>query len=331
MLPRHVAEQSVHRATLRSGTAAAAVCLLAATLSSCETASTVTANPSIVKCHVLLSSPAMMGAAGGTGSFAIATQPECTWEASASVSWITNLSPASGQGAADVSFRVSSNDGSSSRDGTILVNGEPARVSQRAPCRYEVAPSSHSIGFSGGSGSVTISTSTDCAWAAASDVTWISFTSPAAGSGAGTVAFAVRSNDGAQRSGSITIGTARSSVVQASSPPPPPPPPAPSPSPAPPPSCTYSLSRISDNVSWSDGGGEVAVRTTPACAWTATSHVAWMTVADGSTGTGNGSVSYRFLINLGSARTGTLTIAGHTYTVAQASFPGMAAPRFNPD
>ena len=329
MLPRHLAPHSVHPATLRSGAAAVAVCLLAATFSGCETVSTVSANPSPVKCVVSVGSPAMMGPDGGPGSFAITTQPECMWQASTIVSWITDVSPASGQGAGDVSFRVSSNDGSSSREGAIVVNGEQARVSQRAPCRFEIAPSSHSIGFGGGSGSVTISTSTDCAWTAAIDVNWISFTSPAAGSGNGTVAFAVTSNAGAQRSGSITVGTARSSVMQASSPPPPPPP-APSPSPAPPPACTYSLSRISDNVTWNDGGGEVAVRTTPACAWTAASNVAWMTIADGRSGTGNGSVSYHYVINPGPPRTGTLTIAGHTYTVVQGSLTGIEAARFDP-
>jgi hypothetical protein len=240
------------------------------------------------------------------------------------VSWITDVSPRSGQGAADVSFRVSANDEVSSREGAIVVNGLQARISQRAPCRYDLAPPSHNIDAGGGFASVTIATSAECSWTALIDVNWISFTSPAAGSGNGTVAFAVRLNDGAQRSGSIAIGTQRSSIVQASSPPPAPPSPPPAP-PPPAPACTYVLSPTFDNVSWNDGAGGLSVLTTPTCSWTALSQVGWLTIAGGSSGTGTGSVSYRFLMNPGPARTGTLTIAGRTFTVFQAALPNTQA------
>jgi trimeric autotransporter adhesin len=317
----------VHSACVRRASSVAALFVAAATLaSSCETASTVNTSPSLVKCLVTLASPPMMDAGGGTGSLAITTQPECAWDATTNVNWISGLSPASGQGAAQLSFRVSANDGSFGRDGMIVVNGEQARVSQRAPCRYDVAPSSQNIGSSGGNGTVRVSTPAECAWTAAADVNWISFTSPAAGSGDGTVAFDVRLNDGAQRSGAITIGGQRAVVIQASSPPPPPLPPAPPP-PPPPPACTYSLSRSSDGVSFNDGAGSVDVSTTPTCTWTAVSNVGWLTVASGAAGTGNGSVSYRVGLNLGPRRTGTLTIAGLTFTVNQASMAGIHAAR----
>lgn len=320
--------ESVHSACVRRASAVAAGLLVAAAtlVSGCETASTVSSNPSPVKCLVTLASTPMMDAGGGTGSLAITTQPECAWDATTNVNWISGLSPASGQGAAQLAFRVSANDGSSARDGMIVVNGEQARVSQRAPCRYDVAPASQSIGSSGAFGNVTVSTLAECAWSAVSDVNWISFTSPAAGSGNGTVAFAVTLNDGAQRSGSITIGGQRAVINQASSPPPPPPPPPPAPPPPPPPpACTYSLSRSSDGVSFNDGAGEVNVTTTPSCSWTAVSNVGWLTVASGNAGTGNGSVSYRVGLNLGPRRAGTLTIAGLTFTVNQASMTGIHA------
>lgn len=267
-----------------------------------------------------------MGADGGTGSLAITTQPECRWDAAANVNWISALSPASGQGAADVSFRVAANDGSSSREGMIAVNGEQARVSQRAPCRYDVAPATQNIGSSGGYGSATIATSTECAWTAAADVNWIALTSPETGSGNGTVTFAVRLNDGAQRTGTITIAGLRSSVTQASNPqPPPPPPPPPSPPTPPPPVCTYGISPTSENTTANDGAGSVSVTTNlPTCTWTASSNAGWLTVESG-TRTGNGSVSYRVGFNLGPPRTGTMTIAGRTFTVIQASILGAAS------
>jgi hypothetical protein len=45
------------------------------------------------------------------------------------------------------------------------------------------------------------------------------------------------------------------------------------------------------------------------------------------TRTGNGSVDYRIGLNLGPPRTGTLTIAGRTFTVVQASILGSLSGR----
>jgi hypothetical protein len=301
--------------------------LIAATfVSGCETSSTISAGPNPVKCVVSLASPPTLGADGGAASLAITTQPECRWDAASNVNWISALSPSSGQGAANLSFRVSPNDGSSPREGAIVVNGQQAQVSQRAPCRYDVRPASQNIGSNGGSLSATISTSAECAWTATVDVNWITFTSPTTGSGNGTVSVAVRLNDGAQRTGTVTIAGQRSSVTQASSPPPPPPPPPSPPTPPPPPACSYSISPTSDNVTANDGAGTVNVTATPVtCTWTATSNAAWLTVAPG-TRTGNGSVEYRVGLNLGPSRTGTITIAGRAFTVIQASISGSSTP-----
>ena len=146
-------------------------------------------------------------------------------DASTNVDWISALSPSSGQGPADVSFSVSANEGSA-RDGMIEVNGAEARVSQRAVCRYEVSPSSQNVGSNGAVGRITVTTSAECVWRATTESEWIEFTSSTTGTGTGTVAFAVRLNDGAQRTASITIGGQRSLVTQASSPAPTPPTPS---------------------------------------------------------------------------------------------------------
>jgi hypothetical protein len=73
-----------------------------------------------------------------------------------------------------VSFRVAANNGSSIREGTILVNDEQVRVSQRAPCRYTLTPASQTIATSGGTSTVTVGASEgDCAWTASTDTSWI--------------------------------------------------------------------------------------------------------------------------------------------------------------
>ena len=61
-----------------------------------------------------------------------------------------------------------------------------------------------------------------------------------------------------------------------------------------------------------------------ACAWTAVSNTDWITVTSGTSGSGNGGVSYSVAANTGTAsRTGTLTIAGQTFTVTQQASGGV--------
>jgi Putative binding domain, N-terminal/Viral BACON domain len=293
----------------------AVILFVAAGVCGCETSSTVSQAPTPpVKCQVALATPPMMDAGGGSGSLAITTQPECAWEVSTSASWISALSPASGQGTATVSFRVAANDGASTRDGMIVVNGEQARVSQRAPCRYDVGPSSQNVAASGGTGSINIATTNDCSWTAASDSSWIVVTSSASGNGNGAIAFTVASNQGDTRSGSIAIGNQRSTITQAGAS-------------APAPACNASISPTSQNVAAPGGAGTpITVSAAGGCQWTATSGAAWITINSGATGTGNGTVAFTVAANTGAARTGTLTIAGRAFTVSQAGASGTPPP-----
>ena len=84
------------------------------------------------------------------------------------------------------------------------------------------------------------------------------------------------------------------------------------------PSCGYTISPTSALFSSSDNTGTVTVTTTSECSWSATSNALWLTITGGSAGTGNGTVSYSLSANTtGSTRTGTITIGGQTFTVAQ--------------
>ena len=61
---------------------------------------------------------------------------------------------------------------------------------------------------------------------------------------------------------------------------------------------------------------------TSTCAWTAASGAAWITVTTGASGIGNGTVSMTIAANSATAqRTGTVTIAGQTFTVTQSGAP----------
>jgi uncharacterized protein (TIGR03437 family) len=80
--------------------------------------------------------------------------------------------------------------------------------------------------------------------------------------------------------------------------------------------CGYAINPTSQTFPASGGSGTVNVVTAAGCAWTATSNAAWLTVTS-SNGNGNGAVNFIVAANTGTARTGTLSIAGQTFSVTQ--------------
>lgn len=81
--------------------------------------------------------------------------------------------------------------------------------------------------------------------------------------------------------------------------------------------CVYSLSEIAASFSAAGGLKNIFITTNdPFCAWNAVSNVPWISITNGSSGIGNGTV--KITVQPSSApRVGTLTIAGQTYTVSQ--------------
>lgn len=87
--------------------------------------------------------------------------------------------------------------------------------------------------------------------------------------------------------------------------------------------CTYSISPTSASVAATAGTGTVTVTAGAGCAWTTTNNSTFITITGGASGTGNGTVSYSYTANTATtARTGTLTIAGQTFTLTQAGATG---------
>lgn len=74
--------------------------------------------------------------------------------------------------------------------------------------------------------------------------------------------------------------------------------------------CNFSLSPADIEVGAVSGTGGTNVVVGSACAWTATSNDSWLSVTGGSSGTGNGNVSFSATKNTGGARIGTITIVG---------------------
>jgi hypothetical protein len=273
----------------------------------CETSSSVsTGGPTPVKCQVQVAAPALLDAAGGTSSVTVTALPECAWTASTAASWISGLSPTSGQGNGSVSFRAAANEGSAVREATIVVNDEQARVAQRAPCRYTLTPPTQTVATSGGMATVTVATNdADCGWTATTDASWISVSAPASGTGGGVVTFAVAPNTATvDRTGAIIVAGQRATVIQSA---------------AAPPNCNTTISPSSQSVPATGGSGSIAVQSPSVCDWAVSSNASWITVTSGPAGRGNGVVAFSVDVNTGAARTGTISISNQTFTVSQAA------------
>ncbi|MGA2138334.1 MAG: glycosyl hydrolase family 28 protein [Verrucomicrobiia bacterium] len=92
------------------------------------------------------------------------------------------------------------------------------------------------------------------------------------------------------------------------------------------PPCNFTLSATNASFGVTGGGGaSVTVTTyTNACTWTASSTASWIQIAGGGVSTGGTAiVTYSVLPNISSSipRTGTMTIAGQTFTVTEAGDP----------
>ena len=305
--------------------------LVTVTIAGCDskTTSEVTTAPTPAKCQLTVAGPPNVVADGGTGTISVTAQPECAWTVSTQASWLSQFSPASGQGNGTVAFRADPNPAPSTREAEIVVNDSQLRVMQEAaPCRFSLAPETQSVAASASNVSVSISVLNGCAWTARSNAEWLTITSRADGNGSGTLTFRVAANGGGPRTGTLTIGDRTHTVSQQQAgenpPTPAPAPPAPAP-PAPPPppapTCTYEISPASLDVAATGGAiSPVAVTAPAGCNWTAAvNNASWITITSGANGSGNGSVAITIAANTGAARTGTVTIASRAFTVTQAA------------
>jgi hypothetical protein len=240
--------------------------------------------------------------APGSGSSTVTAGTGCAWSAISNASWIAVTSGASGSGPGVAGFSVDANTSPSSRSGTLTIAGRTFTVTQSAPCSYNISATSVTVASDGGPGSNSVTAAAGCGWSAASNAGWITVTSGASGSGAGSVGFNVAANTGTTtRTGTITIAGTNFIVTQGAAAP-----------------CNTLISPTTRSFTSDGGSGNSTVSAGPTCAWTADSNVWWVAVLNAGPGRGNGTVTFIVATNSsGASRTGTLAIAGKTFTVTQ--------------
>jgi uncharacterized protein (TIGR03437 family) len=242
-------------------------------------------------------------AKSATGTVTVTAAKGCSWTATSSATWLTITSGDTGNGNGTVSYSLLANPSSISRTATLTIAGLTFTVTQAgAPCTYSIAATGQSLAGSAGGGTVRVTAPIGCAWTAVSNDNWITITSGTNGSGDGVVVYSVTANTGnVARTGTLTIAGLTFTATQATL------------------TCTYLIAPPSQSFLASGGTGSVAVTASGGCPWTAVSNDRWITVTSGSSGVDNGAVNYSVAANSATVpRTGTLTIAGQTFTVAQA-------------
>ncbi len=245
-----------------------------------------------------------------TGNFSVAvTAPAgCTWLTSDTLSWATIISGASGSGNGKVSFNVAANPDTTARTGTVTIAGQAFTITQAAaPCTFSLsAVGSTALSADGATGSVSVAAPVGCTWQAVDTLNWASITSGGTGSGNGTVNYSVTANPAYMpRAGNISVAGKFYTVNQAAQP------------------CTYSISSVaSTSLGYAGAAGIIVVTAPASCSWIVANGLPWVTITSASTGTGNGTVTYSAAAtNTSMPRTGTMTVAGQTYTINQTGAP----------
>ncbi len=254
------------------------------------------------------------GVAGVTISFgaliaygspaAVTTAADGSWSQSGFLPCKGNFATASLTGATLTPSRRFFSPGTANND--FSTDGASGGGGGGGGCSGSIAPGGAAVAGSGMSGgSVTVSAA--CSWTAASSVPWVTVVSGASGSGSGTVVYSVAANPApSSRTGAVTVAGQSFVVTQEAASP-----------------CAATLSPASHFVPQGMlDSGEIAVTVAAGCPWTAAGNVSWLTILGGGSGSGEGTVVYEVAANPSTAeRTGTLTVAGQTFTVTQQGAP----------
>ncbi len=172
-------------------------------------------------------------------------------------------------------------------------------------CTFGVSPAWQGFVAAGGTGTIGVSvvSESDCPWIAVSNAAWIAVTGGETGSGNGQVGYAVSTNVGVARSGTIGVGGQTFTVYQAGT------------------DCSYSLDQAGVSVPGGGSTGSFSVSAPAGCPWTASTAQTWLHVTSGAAGVGPGAVSFTVDPNTAAARSGTIFVAGRPFTVSQAAVP----------
>jgi len=178
-----------------------------------------------------------------------------------------------------------------------------------ASCMHQVSTDSTHFTAAGGTLTSLVTCDSNCVWSASSDVSWLHLTSGLlSNKGNGSVSLLVEVNPGPARSGTLTVAGQTFPVTQEGNAD----------------DCSFSVTSPTLSFSASGGVAYSQVRAASRCGWISSSSVPWIRLSpDSLAGTaGDGNVTYVVMPNSGSSRTGLVTIAGSSFTIAESGYSG---------
>ncbi|MBL8189997.1 MAG: hypothetical protein JNK38_18425 [Acidobacteria bacterium] len=279
-------------------------------------------------------------ASGGPGSVSVNAQPGCSWTATSNASFITVTSGSSGSGNGSVVFSVAANQSQVQRVGTMTIAGQTFTVTQ-APGAPNTVPLVSGVPQTGSVAnaqpgfcllSETQYTIQVPAGATQLGVTLVSnqdvdlylrFGQPLtiangeilhdhkATTGGNTESLIITpAGSPPLQAGTYFIGVNNCGTGSASF--------TLTATVATQPQCSYSITPTSQLVNATGGLGNINLMTANGCPWTAVSNASWITITSGASGSGPGLIGFTVAANSAAGdRTGTITVAGQTFTVTQ--------------
>jgi len=161
---------------------------------------------------------AVYDAAGDSGkTVSVDTTSGCNWTASSNASsWLKIKDGSNGVGDGTVTYDVDPTNSTSERTGTITIASTIAgtnsklfvEVVQKGVCPFTVNPTSRTVSYSAGSGSISLNMTGNCSWSASRSATWLTITSGASGTGSGAINYSYTGNGGwltSPRTANITV------------------------------------------------------------------------------------------------------------------------------
>lgn len=243
--------------------------------------------------------------AGGTGSITVtASNTSCDRTAISDSAWVAITAGQTGTGSGTVAYTVAANPGTTVRNATISVGGQPVFLTQLpSTCSYTLAPISVTAPVGTSAGTFTVTAQTGCAWTAVATADWLTVGGTPGASGSGTVSYSVGANGSGQpRNASIAVGASNFNVFQPGA------------------LCDVVLSAYTATAGAAGDTVRFDVTAGQNCNWTAASTAAWITLNGSGSGSGEGSVSVKVAPNTTTqTRTGSLTVGNQIFRITQSA------------
>ncbi|MBI4902139.1 MAG: VCBS repeat-containing protein [Acidobacteria bacterium] len=179
-------------------------------------------------------------------------------------------------------------------------------------CTFAASQTAYSAAAAGQTLYGTLSASAGtCAFTGQPSASWLTLT-PTAGTGTTSYAIIAAPNTGVARTGTVTIGGQTITISQAA------------------PACPFSLAPFTLSPPPAGGVYQVALTSSPGCAWSISGVPSWATIVSPASlnGSGSGTIMISVAANPGVARIANLTIAGRAFAITQAGIGPAGGLRF---